>query len=655
MPQARTQDSIDSQDGMIPPRETLLRLLALARPYLFVILAITLLTAAFAAGRYGRAYMMKPLLDGVLVPAAEENRNAQSEHTPLWPWDSTPTADLTELKGAETEPSSPPPSPTGRDQTEIRAALQQLLWVGALIVLITPLALFGRNYLADFAMGRIHLDLQRKLATKLLRMPLSQHDAARRGDLITRLQHDVNAARHVNQIFLQEFIVSICMVTAGLFSLFFISWPLALLSLGVAPLIAGVMLFFGSRIRTRSLDRQAQLSEVTGRLMGILSGIKVIKAFAGEKTEAEAFGREAGRLFRHDMRVARHRALSRAAVEALNSAAGIGVLAAAILFVLSGRFGLSLGDVAWFSTALATSYKPVKDAARGWGRLMEHLASGQRLFVVLDADEEIPDPKEATRLLGVERTIRFRNIHLSYTDSQGRENPVFGGIDLEIQAGDVIAIVGRTGAGKTSLMDLLIRFREPDQGCIEIDGQDVRMIRRRDLLDQISVVTQEAFLFDATIIENIRYGRPGASDEDVLEAARMANVDEFVESLPGGWATQVGEFGVLLSGGQRQRITIARALLRRPSILIFDEATSALDAKTEQTIQNALQTLRGQVTTFLIAHRLSTVQQADRIIVLDQGKILNSGTHEELMRDAGPYREWIQLQASPNESEMERG
>ena len=285
----------------------------------------------------------------------------------LWPWDSSPTLTLPEAKRAETNPSSPPEL-AARDQTEIRAALRQLLWIGALIVLITPLALFGRNYLADFAMGRIHLDLQRKLATKLLRMPLSQHDAARRGDLITRLQHDVNAARQVNQIFLQEFIVSICMVTAGLFSLFFISWPLALLALGVAPLIAGVMLFFGSRIRTRSLHRQAQLSEVTGRLMGILSGIKVIKAFGGEKNEAEAFGREAGRLFRHDMRVARHRALSRAAVEALNSAAGIGVLAAAILFVLSGRFGLSLGDVAWFSTALATSYKPVKDVARGWGR-----------------------------------------------------------------------------------------------------------------------------------------------------------------------------------------------------------------------------------------------------------------------------------------------
>lgn len=629
---------------MIPPRETLWRLLALARPYLLVILAITLLSAVFAAGRYGRAYMMKPLLDGVLVPAAEENRSAPQEPTGLWPWEArekTPP----ELSARTDAPSAPSRTETPQ-RVEIESALRQLLWIGALIVLITPLALFGRNYLSDFAMGRIHLDLQRQLASKLLRMPLALHDEARRGDLITRLQHDVNAARQVNQIFLQEFIVSLCMVTAGLFSLFYISWPLALLSLCVAPLIAGVMLFFGSRIRRRSLDRQAQLSEVTGRLMGILSGIKVIKAFGGEETESSAFSQEAGRLFRHDMRVARHRALSRSAAEALNSAAGIGVLAAAIAFVLSGRFGLTLGDVAWFSTALATTYKPIKDVSRGWGRLMENLASGQRLFVLLDAQGETQDPTDAVRQDAVQEEIRFRNLVFSYRDNQGRRHPVLNDFNLEVEAGSVVALVGRTGAGKTSLMDLLLRFREPEQGVIEIDGQDIRKIRRQDLLDQIAIVTQDAFLFDTTIMENIRYGRPDASDEEVLEAARTAHVDEFVDHLPLGWSTEVGELGVLLSGGQRQRITIARALLRHPSILIFDEATSALDAKTEKTIQDAVQALRGKRTIFLIAHRLSTVRQADRIIVLDQGQITHSGTHDELMRDAGPYREWIRLQNS---------
>ena len=639
MAQAR-QDAMSASEGAIPTRQALGRLLAMARPYLLIILAIALLSAVFAAGRYGRAYMMKPLLDGVLVPAAEENRNRQHAHDDLW----------SGQESHEALPSSRSQAPTlateNKDRAEIESALRQLIWIGALIVLITPLALFGRNYLSDFAMGRIHLDLQRKLASKLLQMPLSIHDEARRGDLITRLQNDVNAARQVNQICLQDFMVSFCMVVAGLFSLFYISWPLALLSLGVAPLVAGVMLFFGRRIRNRAMDRQAQLSEVTGRLMGILSGIKVIKAFGGEETESRAFGREAGRLFRHDMRVARNRAFSRSAAEALNSAAGIGVLVAAIAFVLSGRFGLSLGDVAWFSTALATTYKPIKDVSRGFGRLMENLASGQRLFALLDAETEAEDPEDAVQHGRVQREIRFRDLSFSYRDSQGRTHPVLSGFDLDVEAGAVIAIVGRTGAGKTSLMDLLLRFREPDQGRIEIDGQDIRKIRRHDLLEQIAIVTQDAFLFDTSIMENIRYGREDASDEEVLEAARTAHVDEFVDHLPEGWATPVGELGVLLSGGQRQRITIARALLRRPSILIFDEATSALDAKTEKTIQDAIQSLRGRRTIFLIAHRLSTVRQADRIIVLDQGKLAHSGTHEELMLDAGPYREWIRLQNS---------
>ena len=639
MAQAR-QDAMSASEGAIPARQALGRLLAMARPYLLIILAIALLSAVFAAGRYGRAYMMKPLLDGVLVPAAEENRNMQHARDDLW----------SGQEPDEALPSSRSQAPAlateNKDRAEIESALRQLIWIGALIVLITPLALFGRNYLSDFAMGRIHLDLQRKLASKLLQMPLSVHDEARRGDLITRLQNDVNAARQVNQICLQDFMVSFCMVVAGLFSLFYISWPLALLSLGVAPLVAGVMLFFGRRIRNRAMDRQAQLSEVTGRLMGILSGIKVIKAFGGEETESRAFGREAGRLFRHDMRVARNRAFSRSAAEALNSAAGIGVLVAAIAFVLSGRFGLSLGDVAWFSTALATTYKPIKDVSRGFGRLMENLASGQRLFALLDSETEAEDPEDAVQHGRVQREIRFRDLSFSYRDSQGRTHPVLSGFDLDVEAGAVIAIVGRTGAGKTSLMDLLLRFREPDQGRIEIDGQDIRKIRRHDLLEQIAIVTQDAFLFDTSIMENIRYGREDASDEEVLEAARTAHVDEFVDHLPEGWATPVGELGVLLSGGQRQRITIARALLRRPSILIFDEATSALDAKTEKTIQDAIQSLRGRRTIFLIAHRLSTVRQADRIIVLDQGKLAHSGTHEELMLDAGPYREWIRLQNS---------
>ncbi len=616
----------------------------MAQPYILLIIAIVLLSGLFAAGRFGRAYMMKPLLDGILVPAATSQ--SHFDQPLIGPRSESIEKKPTQHEVTESNALHKTTEPQPADSPEIWAALKRLLAIGALIIFITPIALFGRTYLSDFTMGRIHLDLQRKLASKLLQMPMSSHNEARQGDLLTRLQHDINSAREVNQLVLQNFTISICMVAAGLFSLFYISWPLALLSLCVAPPIAGIMLFFGRSIRKRSLHRQAQLGQVTGRLMGILSGIKVIKAFNGEENESRAFGEEAGRFFRHDMRVARHRAFSRAAVEGLNSAAGIGVLAAAILFVISGRFGLSLGDVAWFSTALATSYKPVKDLARGWGKLMEHVASGERLFSLLDAEEEPSDDPKAEALVSIEEEIRFRDIHFSYRDSQGRKKQVLDGFNLRVNAGDVIAIVGRTGAGKTSLMDLLLRFSEPDSGCIEIDGRDIQRLRRQDLLNQVAIVTQEAFLFDTTILENIRYGRLEASDDEVFSAARIAHVDEFVDPLPDQWQTQVGEFGALLSGGQRQRITIARAVLRQPSILIFDEATSALDAKTEKTVQDAVQSLRGQRTIFLIAHRLSTVRQADRIIVLDEGRPVDSGNHEELMQKRGLYYEWTQLQNS---------
>ena len=616
---------------------TLRRMLGFARPYAWLMLAVLVCTIVFSAGRFGRAYLMKPLLDGVLLPVAEAPTTPEAAPTteaaaPGW-LDASVARLLPE----------PTPAQAGRvpagDIDRIRDAFVQLLVAALVIVIVTPIALFGRGYLTEFALGRVYLDLQREMAEKLLGLPLQRHQGERSGDLLSRALNDTNAARDAMRLLFQEFLLSITMITIGLVTLLYISVPLTLIALLAAPAIVAVLLVFGRRIRSSAKHRQAQLGEVTGRLLGILSGIKVIKAFGGEALEAKAFARETRILFRHDMRVVKNRVLSRSAVEALNSGAGVAMLAIGAVLVLQGRWGLTTGDIAAFATVLATTYKPIKNLAKGHGRLMEYLSAAERFLAVLDAEPEPVDRPGATPLEAVHTSIEFDHVSLKLPDGSGGVTQVLENIGLTVKRGEVVAIVGRTGGGKTSLMDLLLRFHDPTSGTVRIDGRDLRDITRESLHRHVAVVGQEPFLFDATIRENIRYGRPDANDAEVLAAAGAAEVDEFVSRLPLGYETPVGEFGVRLSGGQRQRITIARALLRRPSILIFDEATSALDTQTERLVQRAIGALRGERTIFVIAHRLATLQQVDRVIVLEGGALVQEGSHAELVGQEGLYRE----------------
>lgn len=640
------------------PLATLGRMLGFARPYWKALLAVAVFTVLFSAGRYARAYLVKPLLDGVLMPVAELSAAPASAADDDWLSDAlaravpdrSGVAQVAENSGAAGETSV---VGTTGSRANVRAAFRRILIVALWIVLITPAALFGRSYWSELVLGRVHLDLQRRLAAKLLALPLARHQAERTGDLLSRVQNDAQGARETLKLILQEFALSVAMIGVGLGTLLYISWPLTLIAFATAPVLVGVLTLFGRRIRATARRRQAQLGEVTQRLVGILSGIKIIKAFGAEGVEAEAFGREASKLYRQDMRVVRNRVFSLTLVEALNSAVGIAILAIGAVLVLEGRFGLTAGDVAFFATALATTYRPIKNAAKGSAKLMEHLASGERFLAVLDSAEEPRDEDGAHRLEAIRQGIEFDDVHMSWRDESGHVRPALRGVTLRVAPGEVVAIVGPTGAGKTSLMDLLLRFHDPTKGAIRIDGHDLRALQRRSLQRQIAVVTQDPFLFDTSIADNIRYGRPGADDRAVLAAARAAHVDEFVEQLPAGYETRVGEFGVRLSGGQRQRITIARALLAEPAILVFDEATSALDAKTEHTLQEAINAVRGERTIFLIAHRLSSVRRADRIVMLVDGRIVEEGRHAELMSRGGAYAELFARQvdagADPNE------
>jgi len=348
------------------------------------------------------------------------------------------------------------------------------------------------------------------------------------------------------------------------------------------------------------------------------------------------------RYFRRALRVVRNRVYSRSLVELVTQSAMMGVLVLGIWAVISDVWGLTLGTLAAFAFVSGSMYRPLKALTQLWNLTYDTQPSAERIFEVLDAEEEILETPGSISITAVEQSIRFRDVVFDY----GRER-VLRGLNLEIPAGKTVALVGPTGSGKTTIADLVLRFFDPESGALEFDGVDARKISSRSVRAISAVVTQEPFLFDTSILENIRFGRPEASRAEVETAAQAANAHEFIEKLPQGYDTPVGELGSQLSGGQRQRITVARAILRDPQILILDEPTSALDAISEQAVQGAIANLMKDRTVLVIAHRLSTVQSADQIAVLEDGVISMTGTHEELATAGGLYQKLVQLQLNP--------
>ncbi len=629
----------DAADARAPTamRSSLWRLFSYARPYLVPIIGALLLASVFSAGRYGRAYLIKPIFDDVIAPAQAMREAGGSLPFKL--------GELVPGEKPEAAPQAPVP-PRDEDATRTRLAdeisnrLLEIIAAIALIVLGMPVVLFAREYLVAWVLGRIDLDMKVELCGRLLALPLRFHRDRSRGDLFARLMGDVTTAQGALALVFDDFAEAFVMLIVGVASLFYVSWQLSLVMLLVGPGIAVTISIFGRRIRRSAHKRQREFADLTGRLIEILEGIKVIKAFRAEDHEQEGFARSSRRLFRRGMRVAVNRTLARTLVDALNNIAAVGVLVLGIFLVLRGRWGLTLGDLGAFAAITITLYRPVRTLARGWVRVADAEPSAERYFEVLDSPIEIRDAENAVPVPRIHRGVRFDHVTFTY----GRE-PVLEDVNFEARAGEVIAIVGRTGAGKTTLVDLLLRFYDPTSGKIEIDGIDLRQVSRASLLDQMAVVSQEPFLFDGTIRENIRYGRLDATEEEILAAARAAHVDEFAEGLPDRYETEVGAAGTRLSGGQRQRVTIARAILRDPAILVLDEATSSLDSKSERLVQDAIEKLMPGRTAFVIAHRLSTVRAAHKIVVLEHGRVSQLGTHEELIAERGLYREFIDLQS----------
>ncbi len=592
----------------IPDRETrarawppLRRLLGASRRYLWMLGLALGCGLVFAGARYLRVFLLQPLLDEIMVPGA-----SMSAETAL---------------------------------AQFQPRLIELGLIGALTVLVTPFAVVGQRYLASWVVAQVRRDLDQAVARKLLRVPLQHHRLGSSGDLLARAMSDVYLATLSIDMIYRDVLINALMCVVGGAAMFLTSWRLALLTICTVPPLLLVLNYFGRRIHRQTQRRQETQGDLSQRLVGILSGIKVIKAFRGHAVEEQAFALETDRFFKRSLKVVWNRVMAKASTEALTQTVGFVILAIGALLVLQKVGDLTLGTLVAFAGILMTTYKPVKAMTSSYTNVMESLAGAGRLFELLDAPEEQPDRPGAQPMHGLTQGIRFRDVHFDYG-----EEAVLSGIDLEIRPGEVVAIVGRTGSGKSTLLDLLLRFHDPTSGSIEIDGVDLRDLQRDSFLDHVAVVAQEPFLFDVSILENIRYGRPEASVEEVRAAAEAAQAGEFIDQLPEGYDTPVGEFGLRLSGGQRQRITIARAILRGADILVLDEATSSLDAKTERAVQTTIEALRRDHTIFLVSHRLSTIRDADRIVVIDQGRVTDVGDHETLMARPGVYRDLIGLQ-----------
>ncbi|NNK93252.1 MAG: ATP-binding cassette domain-containing protein, partial [Desulfobacterales bacterium] len=421
---------------------------------------------------------------------------------------------------------------------------------------------------------------------------------------------------------------------------FYLNWKLALFSLAVLPVAAFPIVKFGKIFRKLSTKAQEETAQVSNMLYETITGNRIVKAFNMEKHENKRYNKQLDTLFNVTVKNAKYRCLQHPLMEFIG---GVAIA----LFILVGGKGVidgssTPGTFFALMTSLIVAYDPVKRIGKVNSVIQQGLAAAARVFTILDTQPEISDRKEAILLPPFKKTIRFAGVHFRYND----ETVALADINLSVPAGQTLAIVGPSGGGKTTLTNLIPRFLDVTEGSITIDGMNIRDVTMRSLRNQIAMVTQQTILFNDTVRNNIAYGSLDSSTDEIEQAAYAAYALNFIQALPNGINTIIGEGGARLSGGERQRISIARALLKNAPILILDEATSALDTESEREVQGALENLMKNRTTFVIAHRLSTIKNADRIIVIKQGKIIEDGTHDDLILQNGEYELLYNMQYS---------
>jgi len=521
------------------------------------------------------------------------------------------------------------------------AAVQQIIFLILLTFLLKNVFLFLRSYLIARVEQGVTRDLRRQVYDHLLDLDLAFFGRTRMGQIVSRLTHDVELLRTLLARELAKILSAVFEFTVAVVAMVAISWQLTLAAFVVIP---GTMAVWGPLVKKlRRGDRRVLdlAGEVNGHIQETLSGIRLVKSSGAERLERDRFRSLTEDYFRMFVRTERWRALAAPGTEMLAAVGTVVILWFGAILVLQQGV-LSSAEFIGFLGLSLKLYQPVKYAAKFPALVQPGLVGGERVFEFLDAPVEIHDRTGALPFPGLRQGVRFEGVTFAYRQGE----PVLRGIDLDIPAGTVTALVGPSGAGKTTLVDLLGRFYDVEEGQISVDDVDLRDIRIEDLRGSLGIVSQETVLFHDTVRSNIAYGQPEATDEQVEAAARAANAHAFIRALPDGYDTVVGERGAELSGGQRQRIAIARALLRDPPILIFDEATSALDTESERLVQDAIERLLEGRTVFVIAHRLSTIQRADTIVVLEAGEVVEQGRHDELLARNGVYRRLHDLQFS---------